>query len=391
MVNDEKKKLLIVSQFYIPDITAAAYRIYDMYEAAKDMYEIDILTSYPHKSNVEVKNYENNIYRVKISNKSKNRLFRYLNEYFGFMLKSIIISWKLKKRYDYVFVTSPPIFALVSGYLIAKIKKSKLFVDIRDIWPNVLIDDGTLVHSSIIYKILKKFEVYIYIKADEITCVSKYMKEYIHELSGKEAYVIYNGVSQTKKNSNNVKRNRDGKLNVFYTGNIGYYQHLDVLISCFQKYDCLSEMFNVHIIGDGTKLNEFKKAITENGVSSMKFYGPISKEETIKLTSKNADILFLNLHNSDTLEKTIPSKLFDYLYFNLPLVYGVMGEGREIIEELGCGQFFKWDNEESLYNALIIIYDDYEGFLQNSKNNMNFVCNKFNRKEMFYKYCSNFK
>jgi len=142
--NKEKKEILIVSQFYTPDVTAAAYRMNDMYEAIKDMIEIDIITSYPHKSNVIVEYAESNIYRVNIISKSKNRIIRYLNEYFGFMLKSIFTSKKLKNKYDFIFVTSPPIFTLVSGYILARIKKAKLIIDIRDIWPDVLLDDGTL-------------------------------------------------------------------------------------------------------------------------------------------------------------------------------------------------------------------------------------------------------
>jgi len=101
----------------------------------------------------------------------------------------------------------------------------------------------------------------MYKQADLITCVSKYMKEYIKNLSGRDVIVIYNGVSENNMNPSDLNKIRENKLNLFYTGNIGFFQHLDVLISCFQQYPQLSDRFNVHIIGGGTELIKFKELI----------------------------------------------------------------------------------------------------------------------------------
>jgi len=390
MKNNRKQKVLIVSQYYIPDITAAAYRINDMYEAIKDRFEVDIVTTYPHKSNASVDAAaEQNIYRVNITNSSKNRVFRYLGEYFGFMFQSIFLSKKLQKRYDFVFVTSPPIFVLISGYVLSKLKKSKLIVDIRDIWPDVLLDDGTLTEDHFAFKTLKKFEVFIYKKADRLSCVSKYMQKYIESLSGKKVSVIYNGVSQDKPDHSKEQVRQELKrtrLNILYIGNVGFYQYLDVLVLCFQRYPYLSDLFHVHIIGNGAELAKLRKLTDSSKIDAIRFYGSVNKEETNKMVKAEADILFLNLYYSKTLEKTIPSKLFDYLYFNLPIVYGILGEGKEIIEDLKCGFFFQWDSEESLHNALIDIYKHYNDYFEKAKNNSGYVCSRFNRKEMFLNY-----
>lgn len=389
MNNQEKRKILIVSQYYTPDITAAAYRMNDMVDSVRDMFDVDIITTYPHKSNAAVENCEENIFRVSITSKSSNRVFRYLNEYVGFMLKSIFIYHKLREHYDYVFVTSPPIFTLVSGFVLSRIKKAKLIIDIRDIWPDVLIDDGTLKRSNLIYIVLKKFERFMYRQANHIVCVSKYMKEYIQNLSRKPVSIVYNGVSEQESGFDSEEEGRkhiNNKLNLFYTGNIGYFQHLDVLVSCFDTYPQLSEVLQVHIIGGGTELNKLKTLTNKRNAANIKFYGPVKKIETIELIHKNADILFLNLHNSNTLEKTIPSKLFDYLFFNLPIVYGILGEGKEIIEELSCGEFFQWDSEKSLFDALMMVCQNYPNYLDRSKYNKEYVCCKFNRKVMFHDF-----
>ncbi|MDD3155938.1 MAG: hypothetical protein PHP14_00320 [Candidatus Pacebacteria bacterium] len=40
---------------------------------------------------------------------------------------------------DVLFVSSPPISLLILGYLYAKIRKVKLVVDIRDLWPEAAV------------------------------------------------------------------------------------------------------------------------------------------------------------------------------------------------------------------------------------------------------------
>jgi len=383
MKNNEKQKVLIVSQFYIPDITAAAYRINDMYEAIKDKFEIDIVTTYPHKSNAVVNAAEQNIYRVNISNQSKNRVLRYLSEYFGFMFKSIFLSMKLQRQYDFVFVTSPPIFVLISGYVLSKLKKSKLIVDIRDIWPDVLIDDGTLTEDNIVFKMLKRLEQFIYKRADTLTCVSKYMAEYIAEKSGKNVSVIYNGISNEALIENSNIKNSTEKIALFYTGNLGFFQHMDVLIDVFSD-KIIQNKFKATIIGGGAAATKISNDIKERGLTNViTLFQPMEKKLMNKKVADEADLLFFNLYDSKTLRRTIPSKLFDYLGFNLPIVYGIKGEGKELLDYLGCGTFFEWNSSDSLKKALLDLCDKYDEYKEKSQCNSKYVCDNFDRIKMF--------
>ena len=43
---------------------------------------------------------------------------------------------------------------------------------------------------------------------------------------------------------------------------------------------------------------------------------------------EEADLLYLNLKQNPTLERTIPSKVFDYLIAARPIVAGLAGEGQ---------------------------------------------------------------
>lgn len=387
------KKILVISQYFRPDITAAAFRIADLYTALKNNnLDVDVITTYPHKSDItEFNEKEEHILRVNINRKFNNKFIKYLYEYFYFMIMSIFKSFKFKtKKYDYVFVTSPPIFIFISGFIVSKIKKSKIILDVRDIWPGSAVSAGMIEEDGIIYRLIEKLEVFMYKKSDIILCVSENMKEHIcNYVEDSKVTVVYNGVSnrdiQNVMKINSSKEN-DVKVNakkkIYYAGNIGLVQNLEILIDVFIKNKSLHEKYEIHFIGDGAERNILESLVKENNLEkSIFFKGSMSKEKTIEYMSLDADVLFFSLKSDKVLDKTIPSKLFDYLMFNKPIIYGINGEGKDILHKLNCGLAFS--DEESLKQALHNIYDSYELYKNNSCDNLNYVKNNFNRIEAF--------
>lgn len=387
------KKILVISQYFRPDITAAAFRIADLYTALKNNnLDVDVITTYPHKSDItEFNDNEDNIMRVNINKKFNNKFIKYLYEYFYFMIMSIFKSFKFKKKkYDYVFVTSPPIFIFISGFIVAKIKKSKIILDVRDIWPGSAVSAGMIEENGIIYKLIEKLEVFMYKKSDIILCVSENMKEHIcNYVDDSKVTVVYNGVSNRdiqnviKINSlNKDKKQCRSKKKIYYAGNIGLVQNLDILINTFINEKSLQEKYEIHFIGDGAERTELESLVKDNQLENNIFFkGSMSKEKTIEYMSLDADILFFSLKPDKVLDKTIPSKLFDYLMFNKPIIYGINGEGKDILNNLNCGLSFV--DEQSLSEVLYKMYNNYDLYKNNSVDNLNYVKENFNRIESF--------
>ena len=61
---------------------------------------------------------------------------RLLN-YFSFVFSSLIIGIFRLPKCDIIIVESPPLFLGISGYLLSKIKKSKLIFNVSDLWLKV--------------------------------------------------------------------------------------------------------------------------------------------------------------------------------------------------------------------------------------------------------------
>ena len=111
-------------------------------------------------------------------------LKNYLKHYLSFIPGSIKAAKKLKRngwKPDVIWVSSPPLFTGISGWIIKKIMKAPFIFDIRDIWPDTAVAAGQLSETGKAYKVGRFLELFLYKRADRLTCVSTPMKKYLDE------------------------------------------------------------------------------------------------------------------------------------------------------------------------------------------------------------------
>jgi glycosyltransferase involved in cell wall biosynthesis len=324
----------VITQYFKPDITAAAFRMSDLYDnlSQRNDVDLDLITTCPHKTKGDIATDEekDNIYRIKLPNIENSFLLKYLVEYIYFSLLVIFKYFKIKKNksYDYIFFSSPPLFIFFPAFFISLISKAKLITDIRDLWPDSVVVANVITKNSIIYKMFKKLENLTYKKSDHIFTVSESMKDYISK-NNKNVTVIYNGISneeiEFKKKLPRYSKNNKAKIDIYYAGNIGIMQDLKFILRAFNKKRELRDKFNLKLIGDGSKKKEIERYIEKNNLTNVELLGQFPKEKTLEILNKNADVLLINLLENELFEMAIPSKLFDYLLLNKPLLIGLKG------------------------------------------------------------------
>ncbi|MCF8011390.1 MAG: glycosyltransferase family 4 protein [Clostridiales bacterium] len=390
----QKKKVLLITQYYPPDITAAAFRMQDMVNALhKCNYEVEIITTIPHKVTIGQEiNDEDFVHRIKVPEGKKGFVARVSN-YVSFAVIAILKGIMIRGRFDLVIVSSPPLFLSFTGYILSKIKKAKYIADIRDVWPDSAIAAGMLKQGSILHKIFLRIEKSFYRQADRILCVSKPMREYIMSKSSDKVTVVYNGISNDILGAEVAEVNHDdSKLNIVYIGNVGKVQGLDNVLNVLSRLQN-EDIYNVNfkVVGAGVELTRLKERVTSEGIKKVEFTGPVPRDK-VGEHAASADVLFLALDDHPSLEKTIPSKLFDYLLYNRPILAGIKGEGKEIIEKLDCGVVFAPGNEDSLVDSIKYLIQRWEEFIWNAKSNRQFVIDNFNRENgfiSFFNYLNN--
>lgn len=388
------KKVLVISQYFLPDINAASYRMADLYAALQKLQmDTTVVTAYPQKFAVEEVKEEKNIHRIQLAKVTKKSFFSYLNNYFGFMFKVIFYClFRLRKeKFDYIIVTSPPLFVAFSGVVVAFFKRTKLIVDIRDIWPDSAVSAGMLKRNGLLHRLTKWLEKLIYRRARKITCVSQPMKADIYEKSShRQIHVLYNGVSPEsfqRESDCLLPVTSSKKITIGYAGNIGIVQNMDILLQVAKMLheNNEAESYEFLIIGDGIERKRLESEVKRLGLNNITFTGTLTKEDTLERLTQ-VDCLFFSLIADPVFETTIPSKLFDYLLSNKPLITSIKGEGRDILTERGCALFFAPDSPESLLQALHSYKQNKEQLDKLALHNRQYVIENFNREAIFIEF-----
>lgn len=354
------KSVLLVSQYFPPDLTAAAFRIGALAEIlhAHPKLDLHVLTSEPNKLNLEgaapLSIPEYRITRVRATSKA------HLLQYLEFLVRSKL-QMRRFRHFDWIFVTSPPLSTFLVAY--SPFFRGRLMLDIRDLWPDSPVAAGKM-KEGLIYRFFKRFEKWMYGAADEITAVSRPMADYIQQMCPEARIgVVYNGVPQREWERMEAGQQRSPKvatqpINLYYAGNIGLLQGLEIIPQALASLGDVPLIF--HIIGGGALREELPRKAARFGVEErLIFHQPMRREELVDFLHANADALFINLKRHPILEKTIPSKVFDCLLLSKPIVSGIRGEGRDILARVPSSLFFDQDSPESLARCLRDLTDQW--------------------------------
>ena len=157
-------KILIVSQFYPPDITAAAFRIGDMVSYLIDKNnEVRVITAEPHKGRLTSETSKDSglIIRVPLAPIKTGGILNYIKQYGSFSIAALRVGLSREIRQfspDIVVATSPPLFVGITGWMLSIILNTKFVLDVRDIWPDSIVAAGQMRPNSLAWKITKYLE-----------------------------------------------------------------------------------------------------------------------------------------------------------------------------------------------------------------------------------------
>lgn len=355
------KKILLLLDNFTPDLGASSFRFESVVrKLLKNGYAVDVLCSYPNRINmdcIEELNLKNlNVFRVNKTILKGSTLSRGIS-YFKYLINSLKMGLKLGKNSDLIIASSPQLLVGVSGSIIALLNRKKMILDIRDLWPDIVLDMNIMKKYNPIYLGLKFLEKMMYLGADTIVYNSPGFKTYL-EKQNKEMSLITNGLDDYIldffKLQNTEKKMNSNKYKIMYAGNLGIAQDLVLLTEFAEKY--MNEV-EVTLIGQGSQEKEIVSRIDEKKINNIKVLNSLPRQELL-YKYLEADILFLQLKNIKMFQKTIPSKIFEYMATGKPIIYGLEGIGKQILENFDQKYYFKCNDMESLCNTYELLKKD---------------------------------
>ena len=143
----------------------------------------------------------------------------------------------------------------------------------------------------------------------------------------------------------------EDKFLVGYIGTHGMAHKLDFILDCAKALDKKDNNFHFLFIGDGAKKEELLAYNQQLGCSNVTMLDSVSKSEVARYISI-LDICLINLRKSPLFTTVIPSKIFENAGMGIPILLGVEGEAKEIIESYDAGMAFEPENQADFIEKL---------------------------------------
>lgn len=372
-------KILFISDNFPPEVNAPATRTYEhCREWVKQGAEVTVITCAPNFPQGKLyTGYRNRLYQTEIIDGIKVvRVWSFIVSNAGFAKRildylsfAFMAFWAgLFKKTDVIVATSPQFFATFTGFALSIFKRRPWVFELRDLWPESIVTVGAMKRGLAI-KTLEKIERFMYRQADLVVAVTPAFKSRLIEygILEEKVVVVTNGANlehfspRPPDKELIEKLNLEGTFVVGYIGTHGMAHGLDFVVETIADLGHQLPSLRFLCIGDGAQKQQVINYAQSLNCSNVVFLDPITKEDVPRYLSALSTVI-VPLRKSDTFKTVIPSKIFEACAMQKPILLGVDGQAREVLEHYGAGIFFEPENPESLTEALLLMANDKENY-----------------------------
>ena len=246
--------------------------------------------------------------------------------------------------------SSPPLFTAFSCMLLARFRRSKFVLEVRDLWPDSLeVRPGRL--NRIWFRALKWMERVLYGKANAIVTLTEGIQQEVVGRAGdlKPITFIPNGVSmdlqspRLLENERLEQRRRVGihhhEIVFMYMGAHGPANDLKQLLQAMQAKEIQQSGLPIRLVlqGEGPEREYLINYVKEHKLESdVRFLKAVPKQDIHRYLSI-ADVFVICLKPIPLYEGALPNKLFDYMLHDKPILSTVGGEIEQFLMKYECG------------------------------------------------------
>lgn len=345
-------RVLIVSQYFTPEVTAASLRLNAIAKGlAERGHEVEVLCEVPsHPAGViEPEHRGRAVVRRRVdgydvthvwvwarpSKGARNRIANYAS--YG---AAACLVGAVGRRPDVVVASSPPLSVGLAGMLLAKRFRVPWVLDVRDLWPEVAVALGELVEGRLL-RAAERLERTLYRSAAGITVTTEPFRRHITAL-GTDAPIVLipNGTTREWLEIGRTEPDRagsglapDGTFAWTYAGNLGIAQGLSSAVDAARE---LGDGFQLTLLGDGAERAELKERAGDQLGRGVVFRDPVEPDRAAAIM-RASDALLVSLSEQPALEKCVPGKLYQCGAMRRPMVVSAAGETRALTEREHAG------------------------------------------------------
>ncbi len=386
--------ILFLSHYFPPEVNAPATRTHAHCKRWVEAgHQVTVITCAPNcPSGVVYDGYKNKlIQKETVDGIQVVRLWTFLAANKGFVKRILnYLSYMLiatmyaitRRNVDVVVATSPQFFCGWAGVLCRWVRRWPFVLEIRDIWPESILTVGAMKRSLSI-RVLENLELWMYRAAQHIVTVGDGYRDKLLErgVENERISVIPNGVCleqfQEMEPSKALLKewNSENKFVCSYIGTVGMAHGLDVVVKAAATLQSQNDnTVCFWIVGDGAQRAKLEEEATQQQLTNIRFTGMIAKDQIANVIA-SSDACLVHLKGTDLFGTVIPSKIFEIMALNKPIIAGVRGQTEEIVLAGNAGVSMTPDDPESLLAAIETIKTQPEEY----QHGREYVAQHFNR------------
>ena len=374
-------KILYVSQYFPPEMGAPAGRAAELSRLwAEDGHEVTVLTGFPNHPTgvvppeyrrkfrrlVARENYHDvNVVRTWLLPVPNRKTYERILNYSSFCVSSAITGILLHQP-EVVIATSPQLLVGLAGWWLARCNGVPFVFEVRDLWPESLTAVGIGDEDSLLHRMLSKIAGFLYRSCDRLVVVSPAFKDYLIErwqVPAEKIFVVENGVETSlfsRLVPNSIIRRSLGAEDKFiasYIGTIGNAHGLETLLEAAALLHERAPQVLFLLVGEGAEKARVVSLARSRGLRNVHFVDQQPREKVpAYITASDACLVLLK--KSELFKTVLPTKMLEFMSCARPVILGVDGHARKIVEQANAGIFVTPEDPVALADAVMRLASD---------------------------------
>ncbi len=319
-----KKKILFVTVARIDDVNESGIYSDLISRFASKGYEITVMCPIERRFGISSRIINSNgvkIIQVKSLNIQKTNTFEKIisTVTLEFFLIVAFLKNCRNQNFDLGIFTTPSIFITNFISYLGKKRIKVKYLLLKDIFPQNALDLNITSKYSPFYFYSRLIEKKLYKIVDFIGCMSKANLDYIlkHNNINKSKLEINPNTIDISKYPPKKQKVNNQELKLIYGGNLGVPQNPSLISKFISKIE-LMDNISFKIIGSGTAFKVLENYINFHDIKKTQISNNLPKSDYFK-ELESADIGLIFLNENFTIPN-FPSRILDYLYFDLAII-----------------------------------------------------------------------
>ena len=366
--------ILFLSHYFPPETNAPASRTFEhCREWVRTGHRVTVVTCAPnHPRGVVYQGYRNRLWSTeRVAGITVIRLWTYVASNNGFLLRTVnyisfmvacIVATPFLPRPEIVVSTSPQFFNGLAGFFLARMKRRPWILEIRDLWPDSIVAVGA-VRSPLIIGFVRYLEGFAYRHANAIVALTDAFAKHISArgIANNKITVIKNGANldlfkmQPRDPMLEDELGLSGKFVAAYFGTHGMAHRLETILEAAALTRARKDILWL-MVGDGAERDRLMRLKAEMGLENLVTLAQQPRERMPAFWSI-ADASLVLLRRSEVFKTVIPSKIFESFAMGKPVVIGVEGESRDLVEAAHGGLAIVPEDAVELAQAVVRLHE----------------------------------